>query len=157
MPREIKFRSKRVDNGEWVYGGSIIRFGDEVTEYYMPQYREKCRCEHDESDNIVSFIGGMFYKLDPETVGQFTGLKGKNGKEIYEGDIVKAWSQGICGKFKVIWRREGSPCWILYPAWRNGRFWYLHGTLHKDGYWYDNVEVIGNIYDNPELLQEAAK
>src|SRR5699024_804365 len=85
---------------------------------------------------------------------QYTGLKDKNGREVYDGDIVNAWSRGYKGRFEVKWRQEGSPCWILYPAWKNNEFWKIHGTLHEDGQFYDKgIEVIGNFYENPELLE----
>lgn len=92
---------------------------------------------------------------DYETIElmQYTGLKDKNGREVYDGDIVNAWSQVYKGRFEVKWRQEGSSCWILYPAWKNNEFWKIHGTLHEDGQFYDKgLEVIGNIYENPELL-----
>ncbi|MTB77630.1 hypothetical protein GKS24_03175 [Streptococcus uberis] len=80
---------------------------------------------------------------------QFTGLKDKNGVEIFEGDIVIAWSQGVKGTFEIKRRIDGL--WLLYPAWKDGRFWYLSPT--EDGR--ESIEVIGNIYENPELIESV--
>ena len=150
--REIKFRGKAMLTAERMEELEIPHENGWVCGYLIDNYMTGKVVDAD-----VGFIALEWRaKVIPETVGQFTGLLDKNGREIYEGDIVKAWSQGICGKFKVIWRQEGSPCWILYPAWLNGGFWHLHGTRHEQGYWYDNVEVIGNVHDNPEFLQEVS-
>lgn len=80
---------------------------------------------------------------------QSTGLKDKNGVEIFEGDIVIAWSQGVKGTFEIKRRIDGL--WLLYPAWKDGRFWYLSPT--EDGR--ESIEVIGNIYENPELIESV--
>jgi len=104
-------------------------------------------------------------------VRQYIGVKDKNEKEIYEDDVVVAWSQGSKGTFVVKWRQEGSPCWILFPAWQSKQFWNISAAKHtpgkqfisvsaeisgtdKDGYYDDGLEVIGNIYENPELLKQ---
>ena len=90
----------------------------------------------------------MVYIQDPSTICQCTGLKDKNGKLIWENDIVEAWSQGRCAIGKIKHRIDGT--WIMYPAWQNGELWYL--LPNDDGI--TTVEVIGNIFDNPELMNE---
>lgn len=80
---------------------------------------------------------------------QSTGLFDKNGKEIFEGDIVIAWSQGVKGTFEIKRRIDGL--WLLYPAWKDGQFWYLSPT--EDGQ--ETCEVIGDIYENKELLGDT--
>lgn len=94
------------------------------------------------------------YEFHEIELMQYTGMKDVKGVEIYEGDIVKASSRGIWGKFQVKWRQDGSPCWFMYPAWKSGVAWSLHGTLNDKGEYRDDVEVIGNIYENPELLED---
>ena len=90
----------------------------------------------------------MVYIQDPSTICQCTGLKDKNGKLIWENDIVEAWSQGRCAIGKIKHRIDGT--WIMYPAWQNGELWYL--LPNDDGI--TTVEAIGNIFDNPELINE---
>lgn len=114
--REIKFRGKRLDNGEWVYGDLHIR-----TPF----------------PHIHSEIDYGKVDIDPHTVGQFTGLHDKNGKEIYEGDIVRYDMGGECEVSYCI--GGGFAGFDLSPAFHNE---------HQ----LTDVEVIGNIHDNPELL-----
>lgn len=95
-------------------------------------------------------LGGLQqYTVDPKTVGRFTGLHDKNGKMIFEGDIVDCWSEGVNAKGTVQQRVDGL--WIIYPAWQNTIMW----GLCPDEYTKTTVEVIGNIHDNPELLEEG--
>lgn len=137
--REIKFRGIREKTGEWVYGYLVMR-----EEPFL----------HD----IVSPIGNQSsctWAIKRGSEGQYTGLKDKNGVEIFDGDIVEANSQGIKGTFEVKWRQEGSPCWILFPAWQSSQMWHLHAVETKKGYYKDNVNVIGNIHESHELLKEG--
>lgn len=97
----------------------------------------------------ISFLGDCWRDASNYELMQSTGLTDKNGVEIFEGDIVKAWSEGYCGTFQVKWRNEGAPMYILYPAWQNEQFWNLHGnSIRVD----DGIEIIGNIHQHPHLL-----
>ena len=119
--REILFRGKRTDCGEWVTDSeTYIRDGDGIW-------------LSDENLNVVTVI--------PETVGQYTGLTDKNGVRIFEGDIVSLVKHdGLI--YKVVYvpcryelvNSKGVNCFVL------------------DIYKSENIEVIGNIHDNPELL-----
>ena len=135
--REILFRGKRIDNGDWVYG-SLIRMDDEgyQTFIFPPyNYASSLTC-----GQLVAY--GMIAVI-PETVGQYTGLKDKNGVKIFEGDILK-----------------DSLGWVCLVKWddSNGRFLGYHKKPRGDTYVCyvgrePASEVIGNIHDNPELME----
>lgn len=128
MNREIKFRGKRIDNGEWVYGDLLQP--TEICDIY-----EIANCES---------IDGTRYEVIPDTIGQYTGLHDKKGKEIYEGDIVVDKEDEVMGE--ITWNEEEASFYfsILYE---NGTY-----EEEKLNDWASVLEVIGNIYDNPELL-----
>lgn len=139
--RPTKFRGKRIDNGEWVYGYYV-----KIGEYYYPPTRD---CY------IVAMDGKKW--VDPETVGQFTGLKDKAGVEIYEGDIVRF--EGYVGEFYEEGRREMLVGKVFYKT--KGSVDYC---VKVDGHNYglnsneiSKYEAIGDIHSNPELLEEKAK
>lgn len=118
--REILFRGKQIDIGGWVEGD----------------------LQHAPSGTVAISACNDFSMVDPETVGQYTGLNDRNGRKIFEGDIVD-----IPGS-----KRQGLPAEIYYSLVYGGfyirRYGYRTISL-EDINWY---EVVGNIFDNPELI-----
>lgn len=125
--REIKFRGKRLSNGQWIYGGISVFNGD-VTMF-------------DEND-----FANSAYDVDPATVGQYTGLKARNGKEIYEGDKLR-----IRGNVTavVVWRNQGFDI-LDTCAWTPTNKGVIEGFVYVPT---KTMEIIGNIHDDPELLK----
>ena len=160
--REILFRGKRVDNGEWVYG-LICRVGDKYA-------------------NIVEKDTEVLCSVSTKTIGQYTGLTDKNGRKIFEGDIVRYYhhkkslvpvtdikpEENHYGKdeesglplayrtTKVI-RYKGhvelDPIWGMTINLKNRCEWWRNLNYEDDSINSDRLEVIGNIHDNPELLE----
>ena len=132
--RDILFRGKRLDNGEWVEGDlvhSAYKIGDTCVGTYG------------------SSLG--MHQVDPSTVGQYTGLKDKDGKRIFEGDIIQYYERQLDGKdtpvCDVVAYTEGG--FAVKSYFLNNWLWdSVHGNIQLR-----DVEVIGNIHDNPELLK----
>ena len=135
--REILFRGKRKDNGEWVKGMLL------ATDVIIP-------CGQDFFIEANSIIDAVFtgYEVIPETVGQYTGLTDKNGKKIFEGDIVKRFWLGMKIIYKITYESKHA-CFIGKAINTSG-----FTTFDNDGKKY---EIIGNIYDNPEHLKGGAE
>lgn len=147
--REIKFRGKRTDNGEWVYG-NLIYSSDAVKEYeaiIVPQ-KDADGFTTDyasNGENKESYGFDNWFCVIPETVGQSTGLHDKNGKEIYEGDIVYT-TYPHCHAI-VTW---DTTRFIGYTIEYESKIIYVD-RIDKNNK--SALEVIGNIHSNPELLE----
>ena len=137
--REIMFRGKATGLGCWVHGKSIIHLADGGVKI-IPKGSKLI-------DGAGHFKVNGGYEVDPVTVGQYTGLKDKNGVRIFESDIVDCWSEGVNARGTVQQRKDGM--WIIYPAWQKAIMW----SLCPDEHCNTTVEVIGNIHDNPELME----
>lgn len=121
MNREIKFRGKRGDNDEWVYGSLIY---DVNEKWYIHQ------------NNFVFWAG--YCEIIPETIGQYTGLKDKNGKEIYEGDIVIHDNE---------WTKPNETGVITWN--KNNSSFQIKGHIPSSSMKHLNrMKVIGNIYES---------
>ena len=146
MNREILFRGKRVDNGEWIYG------------WITTQHKKYTEGELLTRIQSNTFGVGEHY-VETETVGQFTGLTDKNGTKIFEGDIVcTRYSDGtICcsGDVQFCYGVYGAE-WIEQKKNKGmvGGWGQLHNLRRFDDDIINNIEVIGNIYDNPEFMEE---
>lgn len=107
-----------------------------------------CICAYHQG---LSSVDRVHYEVDENTIGQYTGLKDKNGKEIYEGDIIGCNNPKI--KHLIFYNeKEGR-----FMAALNGDTWnYFMGVCGLDNSrWNASKEVIGNIHDNPELIKEG--
>ena len=146
--REIVFKGKRLDNGEWIIGNLVVTEDAE---------------EGWEAIIIPTFDSNMFTKggakgdlgfenwnrVDENTICQYTGLTDKNGKKIWENDVVNCPLEECCGK--VIWN-ENEALFAFTVLCEDGMF--------EEEYLYDfenYIEVIGNVFDNPELLEGGAE
>lgn len=147
MNREIKFRGKRIESNEWVYGSLIIH---PKNHYYISFYDE----------NMLNIVA----KIDPKTVGQYIGIEDKNKVEIYAGDIL------ISETNRITYQNDGTNLVTKSSArfictYNQDYLRYEFMGIPKDKKTFvatireslidnKNLEIISNIHDNPELLEE---
>lgn len=158
MNREILCRGKRIDNGEWAYGNYVNCTGPD--------------CQPNETRHYIVGYPNAWYEIYTSTLGECTGLRDRNGKRIFEGDIVKytfdspedpfATDYGLVPRVGRVFWSEWRASFAVTVG-RKGSFTlendvarYVRGrSIYEYVRGSNTVEVIGNIYDNPELLGGA--
>lgn len=160
--REILFKAKRIDNGEWVEG--YYYKISETTYCFKEDYERKQVPEHhyilQERMTDWGLPNQMVQiEIDPKTLCQFTGLCDKNGKKIWENDIIKyhfgeVYAPIKYGCYQNCFDSQKAEHIGFYVDWSDDK------CLRKDlGYWIDMVDAVpvGNVFDQPELLHEERK
>jgi len=155
--REILFRGRSLIGNEWIEGDLSRVVHDDGRCYVFP---------------VDSYDGPDFYEVDPGTVGEFTGLTDKNSVKIFEGDIVESedkiidgifWFQvcfGICGGTQNVLHEVGYMGFYLQPVGETAKKYACFGIRNDIVFWIkqkEGIKVIGNIHDNPELLEGGCK
>ena len=141
------FRGKKKTDNQWIEG-SLIQWPNGQAQIVVPAF---------EYGKMVA------HAVIPESTGKFIGVKGYTGeyqtrKEnevmLWEGDIVEARSEGSVGIFVITWGQQSAPRFYLWPAWQKRAMWNIHasdtGRAPED--YYDDLRLLGNIHDNPELI-----
>lgn len=142
MNREILFRGKRVDNGEWVYG-FYNRCEARLT-YTEEHYKNNPRSWIQTLEN--EGFAGQLVHVNPDTVGQYTGLTDANGNRVFEGDIIRN-IEGIAfsGQYDFV------------VKFTEGEFYGENSLLEIQSRNFADSIVIGNITDNPDMLTDKGK
>lgn len=143
MNREILFRAKKVDGGEWVYGYIVKKHGL----YFLYDIKNSDTCRQNN------------YLVEEDTICQYTGLTDKNGKQIFEGDILRGFQYPFChdGEYNYYAEIIFADCSFMTYTHKNPLSCVRgisDGNTELMECWVsEDWEVIGNIYDNPELLE----
>ena len=143
-PRIILFKAKREDNGKWIEGSYVHQkdnYGDKVDWHYII-----------EGTNTLDYDIDEPIRIDPTTLSQFTGMYDKNGKRIFENDIVKTQHGRLC---VVKWFSGNSYCgWDLDPINTSDNL-ELEPPSEYFLWCKEDNEVVGNVFENHEFIKEA--
>ena len=135
--REILFRGKRLDNGEWVTG-CLITDDRDGREFIVSGIGYHCEEDVDSANRYIECFG---FGVDPETVGQYTGMTDESKNKIFEGDLYRSDSGRI---FEVVYLKS-QACFVGVPT-KEPELWvFLEDML--------DMKKVGNKWDNPELLE----
>lgn len=137
--REILFRGKRLDNGEWITG-QLLNFEDGRARICERGTDIFC---YEKDESIIQTVA---HRVDPKTVGQYTGFVDKKGKKIFEGDILSVYNSKAF-LFVVEW--NGNQ--YVLKCTTNGVSDNILNVIESP----EDVEVVGNIYDNPEPINDG--
>lgn len=129
-----KYRGKRVDNGEWVYDGEWVYgylIGNDVIVGEIVEITDEYFCTE------------WWWRVDPKTIGQSTGLKVKDGTEIFAGDVIEESASVDVFRYHVVWNKTDATFEFVDIG--------TGETFYVSDLYLDNSEIIGNSIDNPEL------
>lgn len=174
MEDRYLFKAKRIDNGEWVIGNLItnvfFRLGQSIPYILCPD-----KAEYDCFEDFTEENG--IFEVRPDTICQCTGLRDKNGKLIWENDVVELFGHRgtikyVCGGFGIGYRKNidweeiqsniirVTGCENILYACENDNYislWEIYWNFNDEDDSVDTVEVIGNVFDNKELLESEEK
>lgn len=156
--RQIKFRGKDLNTGEWIEGFPFPLYHNQEGRHKSPHW---LFIPKDANISKLRCIGSIQVEVEPNTIGQFTGLKDKNGREIYEGDIIRktetTFRMTDLGAVRYC-NEEAKFVLHVTDEYREYDLSFVKDFQSQDGYatvpCHNEYEVVGNIYDNPELLKQ---
>lgn len=135
--RDIRFKAKRKDTGEWVKGGTLANFDTDSGSFcFIAQSQSKCWASLDDNGNITG-MECTFFHVDPDTVGQFIGAQDAYGEDIFEDDIV----------------RHNDKLYVIRYLPHFARFIGKSSSSRLAVFSFKNCIIVGNIHDSPDMME----